>query len=108
MPTIAIYAIIIKKKGDKHHDRNKCKYIQKRRATQLAAKLGQDPKLVSKTMQDIFRRGIKIMVNRAPRPMIYRGNWNHCTAAEAKKNLRLHPLALDKFIEILNTQGNTK
>mgnify|MGYP001088809448 CR=1 FL=1 len=76
----------------------------------VAKTLGHDVDTVAKTMQAQFRKGTKIIVG--PRnhraPMVYK----IATIGGSVKNtistpLRLHPLGLEKFKEILD-KGNEK
>ena len=68
---------------------------------QLSKELNVPRETVEQTMKDIYRKGIKVIVNdvgRIERPMIYKGRqWAH-----KADEMRLHPLGRDKFIEILN------
>lgn len=87
----------------------------------VAKKLGHDVETVAKTMQAQFRKDTKIIVdarNHHQAPMVYRisnigGSINNST----KTPLRLHPLGLEKFKELLEqkkakieklAQGNEK
>ena len=76
--------------------------------TQVAQKLNMDPKVVRKTMLEQFRKGTKILTDksRGPQPIIYNMKSMHRSPESDRSSpLRLHPLALEKFKEIL-TKGS--
>lgn len=70
-------------------------------ATQLAEKLNVDKEKITALMEQQFRRGTKILTAGGPRDMIYQAKWSHHTSAGQRPNLRLHPLAMEKFKELL-------
>lgn len=73
-------------------------------ATQLAKKLGTDKESVQKTMKNAFMRGTTFVLHGTARKydLIYSAKWSHNTAAGKPERLRLHPLGLEKFKEMLD------
>ncbi len=75
-------------------------------AHELAKKTGKDIELIKKTMREHFKKGTKILENNTKHDLIYNAKWIHTPESKsAGAKLRVHPLGIKVFMEILN---NTK
>ncbi len=65
-------------------------------SAEVAEKLNTDVQTVEKHMTAAFKRGTKFIIANVSRNLVYDAKWNH------RKSLRLHPLGIDKFKEIIS------
>ncbi len=71
-------------------------------AKKLAKVFNMDAEIIDAEMKRQFKRGTQILIpNAGRRPMIYHEKWAHSNSAGVPRTFRLHPLAMEKFYEIL-------